>query len=260
MEIKKQIRSTPQVGVKPYSQIHAHSTGNPNSTAQNEADYMIRKDLNSGFYTHVVGNGQVIQTAETNRGAYDVGGSWNYETYAAVELIESHTTRKEFDRDYRLYVDLLRQLAKEAGIPLTLDTKDLAGIKTHMFCTYNQPNNGSDHIDPYPYLNKWGITVDQFSKDLANGFSNKEDSSDSVDKNTKVKDDANMYILDKVFPNGKVESWFIDGEKRSLLTKQDVLDVEYLLKEKGVSKKHIRFSSDNRTLKAIERKKEEYKY
>ena len=28
----------PQVGVRPYRQVHAHSTGNRNSTAQNEAD------------------------------------------------------------------------------------------------------------------------------------------------------------------------------------------------------------------------------
>ena len=65
---------TPQVGYAPYRQVHAHSTGNRNSTAQNEADYMARKDLNSGFYTHVVGNGRIIQTAPTNRGAWDVGG------------------------------------------------------------------------------------------------------------------------------------------------------------------------------------------
>ena len=63
---------TPQVGYAPYRQVHAHSTGNRNSTAQNEADYMQRKDLNSGFYTHVVGNGRIIQTAPTNKGAWDV--------------------------------------------------------------------------------------------------------------------------------------------------------------------------------------------
>ena len=97
---------TPQVGYAPYRQVHAHSTGNPNSTAQNEADYMQRKDLNSGFYTHVVGNGRIIQTAPINKGAYDVGGDWNAETYAAVELIESHKTKDEFMRDYKIYVGL----------------------------------------------------------------------------------------------------------------------------------------------------------
>ena len=160
---------TPQVGRPPYRQVHAHSTGNRNSTAQNEYDYMMRKDLNSGFYTHVIGNGRVIQTAPTNRGAYDVGGGWNYETYAAVELIESHKTKDEFMVDYPIYVDLLRRLATEGGIPTTLDTTDLAGIKTHAYCTTHQPNNGSDHIDPYPYLQKWGISKEQFKRDIEQG-------------------------------------------------------------------------------------------
>lgn len=160
---------TPQVGYAPYRQIHAHSTANPGSTAQNEADYMQRKNLNSGFYTHVVGNGVVIQTAPTNRGAWDVGGGWNAETYAAVELIESHKTKEEFVVDYKIYVDLLRKLAVQAGIPTTLDSGDLAGIKTHEYCTKHQPYNASDHVDPYPYLSKWGISRDQFKRDVESG-------------------------------------------------------------------------------------------
>ena len=160
---------TPQVGRPPYRQVHAHSTGNRGSTAQNEYDYMMRKDLNSGFYTHVVGNGRIIQTAPTNRGAWDVGGGWNAETYAAVELIESHATKEAFMQDYRIYVGLLRDLAKQAGIPATLDSGDLVGIKTHEYCTKHQPNNCSDHVDPYPYLAKWGISKEQFKRDIEKG-------------------------------------------------------------------------------------------
>lgn len=160
---------TPQVGEAPYRQVHAHSTGNKRSTVYNEADYMYRKDLDLGFYTHVVGNGIIYQTAQTDRGAWDVGGGWNYETYAAVELIESHSSKEEFLRDYYIYVELLRQLADEAGIPKTLDTSDLSGIKTHYHCTYNQPDNHSDHVDPYTYLESWGISKSQFKKDIENG-------------------------------------------------------------------------------------------
>ena len=107
----------PQVGVQPYRQVHAHSTGNRNSTAQNEADYHYRKNPELGFFSHVVGNGRVMQVGPVNNGSWDVGGGWNAETYAAVELIESHKTQEEFDRDYRLYVPLLRNLADEAGLP-----------------------------------------------------------------------------------------------------------------------------------------------
>lgn len=72
--IIQQLRAgLPQVGYAPYRQVHAHSTGNPKSTAQNEADFMGHKDINTGFYTHVVGNGKVIQVGAVGRGAYDVG-------------------------------------------------------------------------------------------------------------------------------------------------------------------------------------------
>lgn len=198
---------TPQVGYPPYRQVHAHSTANPNSTAQNEADYMQRKDLNSGYYTHVVGNGRIIQTAPTNRGAWDVGGGWNAETYAAVELIESHKTKEEFMIDYRLYIGLLRQLAKEANIPVTLDTTTLEGIKTHAYCTANQPNNHSDHIDPYPYLAKWGISKEQFKKDIESG-------SISVTQNTKIKgDEATMFAIywKKNTKTGGKDAYFFNG-------------------------------------------------
>lgn len=164
----------PQIGYAPYRQIHAHSTGNRNSTAQNEADYHMRRPVESGFFSHVVGNGRVMQVGPVNQGAYDVGGGWNYETYAAVELIESHSTKEEFMEDYRLYVQLLRDLADEAGLPKTLDSDALEGIKSHEYCTYNQPNNFSDHVDPYPYLAKWGISREQFKYDVEHGLEQKE--------------------------------------------------------------------------------------
>ena len=194
--IKQQIRTdTPQVGYAPYSQVHAHSTGNAGSTAQNEADYMSRKDLNTGFYTHVVGNGQVIQVAPVNRGCWDVGGSYNYETYAAVELIESHGSKDEFTRDYKIYCELLFDLAKQAGIPTTLDTGDLAGIKTHNYCTNNQPNNGSDHVDPIPYLTKWGITQQQFANDIANCKENNNSGNNSGSNPQPQKGEIEMYLI-----------------------------------------------------------------
>ena len=180
---------TPQVGYAPYRQVHAHSTANPGSTAQNEADYMQRKNLNTGFYTHVVGNGQAIQTAPTNRGCWDVGGGWNSETFAAVE--QSHKSKEEFMRDYRIYVQLLRDLAKQAGIPVTLDTSDLAGIKTHAYCTTHQPNNGSDHMDPYPYLAKWGISQAQFKQDIEQGVTQNQ----NTNQNNNNQGVTTMYAI-----------------------------------------------------------------
>lgn len=192
-KIEKQIRSgLPQVGSAPYGQVHAHSTGNANSTAQNEADYMQTKDINTGFYTHVVGNGRIIQVGEVNRGAWDVGGGYNRYTYAAVEFIESHKTQAEFDEDYAIYVQLLRDLADEAGIEKVVDEGSV-GINSHYYCTNNQPNNGSDHVDPYPYLEKWGISKAQFKKDVESGNSS-----------TSIVDGGSDTTTEK--PSGKFET------------------------------------------------------
>ena len=214
IDTSKYREGLPQIGVQPYRQVHAHSTGNKNSTAQNEADYHLRRPIKSGFFSHVVGNGRVMQVGPTNQGAFDVGGDWNAETYAAVELIESHSTSEEFMEDYQLYIELLRDLADEAGLPKTLDTDELEGIKTHYYCTYNQPENFSDHVDPYPYLESWGISREQFKYDIEHGFQRKS----GWNKNS--------------------TGWWFVNEDGSYTTNgwQKIYDVWYYFDEKGYMK------------------------
>lgn len=215
------LRQTPQVGVAPYRQIHAHSTGNPTSKASGEATYMANKDLSSGFYTHVVGNGKVYQTAYVGQGAWDVGGGWNNETFAAVELIESHQTYEEFRADYEIYIQLLRDLANQAGIPITVDTDSLEGIKTHYYCTNNQPNNFSDHIDPYPYLAKWGISKEQFKKDVETGIISNAPTKvelDVLDTNT------NLENRDQPYYRGYLsEDYYLETEANANSTDKEFM-------------------------------------
>jgi uncharacterized protein YgiM (DUF1202 family) len=160
---------TPQIGVAPYRQIHAHSTGNRASTALNEAMYMYRKDLSGGYYNYVVGNGKVYYTAPVNRGAWDVGNKYNYETYAGVVLIESHKTQTDFNRDYAIYVNLLRDLAIQAGIPITYNTPELGGIKGHAY-TNQMAGLVGGHTDPENYLPLWGVSMIKFAQDLQTGL------------------------------------------------------------------------------------------
>lgn len=206
----------PQIGYAPYHQIHAHSTGNRNSTAQNEADYHMRRPVESGFFSHVVGNGRVMQVGPVNQGAYDVGGGWNYETYAAVELIESHSTKEEFMEDYRLYIQLLRDLADEAGLPKTLDSDALEGIKSHDYCTNNQPNNFSDHVDPYPYLAKWGISREQFKHDIENGLEEIKEGWHSNSKGWWYQNSDGSYLTNKWQKIN--EKWYFFNEDGYCLT------------------------------------------
>ncbi len=160
----------------PYRQVHAHSTGNRTATVQNEITY-LKNHQGEANYTYIVGieDGEAViyQLANVNQSAFDVGGDWNQETYAAVELAEgSIKTQEDFNKAYPAYVWLLRKLGNEAVTNYTLDdatVSDPWGIITHNYATYHQPNNISDHVDPLPFLALWGVNYDKFKNDIANG-------------------------------------------------------------------------------------------
>ena len=154
-----------------FPQVHLHSTGNPNSSVQNERDYLAGH-YTSANYTHLVGitNGQVDirQVMNTNGGAWDVGGDWNWQTYAAIEFVEgSIKSKADFDKAYPAYIWLARYLANQAGIPLTIDNLNNEGIKTHNYASAT--GHGSDHVDPITFLEGWGISRNQLYKDVISG-------------------------------------------------------------------------------------------
>lgn len=168
--------------VPPYTSVHAHDTGNPNSSMQNEHDYLAGH-YNDAFYTHLVGwnpstgQAEAWQVAETNQGAWDLGTrSGNANGYASVEFVGgSISTQSQFNAAYQVYVELLRQLADEAHANKILDPQEAiatagAGyIITHNFASRN--GFGSTHVDPLQFLAKWGISYDQFKNDIASGGS-----------------------------------------------------------------------------------------
>ena len=166
MNIENQVVNRPAIGVPPFKFVVAHSTGNMKATVQNEADYVNRAwQETEAYYTHVVGNGRAIQVNPVGQGSWNIGTyDTNVNTYAAVELIESATMD-----DYKIYVQLLHDLAVEAGLPLTLNNGQNGGIITHAYASRN--GFGSDHTDPEAVLSRLGISQEQFASDLGAGFS-----------------------------------------------------------------------------------------
>ncbi|WEA52227.1 lytic exoenzyme target recognition domain-containing protein [Weissella paramesenteroides] len=155
----------------PFRQVHLHSTGSL-APDDNFVSYLSRS-WGKAYYTHLVGQGRVIQVGNTNGGAYDVGGDWNWETYAAIEFNEQVASQAQFNSDYKNYINLARQLAKEAGITdFTLDTPGTVGIKTHNYASAT--GHGSDHIDPLPFLAKWGVSYDKLKHDIKYGVGGSE--------------------------------------------------------------------------------------
>ncbi|MBC1522401.1 hypothetical protein HB912_12155 [Listeria aquatica] len=163
---KKLISGLPKTKLKAKNFIVAHETSNPNSTIDNEVAYMSRNWQNA-FVTHFVGGGgRVVQIAPTGYASWGCGSKGNAYAYAQVELCRAKD-KATFQKDYAAYCQLLVNLAKEAGIPITLDSGSGVGnrgIKSHDWIRAKL--GGTTHTDPYGYLKQWGISKAKFEKDL----------------------------------------------------------------------------------------------
>ncbi|EJQ2027260.1 N-acetylmuramoyl-L-alanine amidase [Listeria monocytogenes] len=164
---RKIIAGLPKKKLNAKNFVVSHETANDNATIDNEASYMSRNWQNA-FVTHFVGGGgRVIQVAETGFVSWGAGPKANGYAFAQVELCRTKD-KATFLKDYAVYCQLLADLAKKAGIPVTLDSGSKSsdkGIKSHAWITKNL--GGTTHSDPYAYLAKWGISKAQFAKDLS---------------------------------------------------------------------------------------------
>lgn len=169
--IEKRIMSgLPNSALKEIMYVIAHESGNGNNTGpnalENEISYMNRNKANA-FTSHWVGGGgRIVQVAPVNRLQYGCGSKGNPYSYAQVELARTDD-KEQFKKDYAAYIWLLRELAKDAGIPVVLDGSG-KGIKSHRWISDNL--GGTDHRDPYSYLKSMGITEVQFKLDIKNGL------------------------------------------------------------------------------------------
>ena len=150
--------------------VIAHESGNPNNCGpnalENEIAYMNRNKDNA-FTSHWVGGGgKIVQVAPVGKLQYGCGPKGNPLSYAQVELARTND-KEQFKKDYAAYIWLLRELAKEACIPVVLDGTG-NGIKSHRWITDNL--KGTTHRDPYSYLASMGITAEQFKLDIKNGL------------------------------------------------------------------------------------------
>lgn len=153
--------------------VIAHDSGNPHNTGSNSLENEVRymtEHWRTAFTSHWVGSGgRIVQLAQTGKVQYGAGPIANPYAYAQVELARTDNL-ETFKKDYKAYVWLLRKLAEEANIPHTLDsgsTKFSKGIKTHNWVKQNL--GGTTHTDPYSYLASFGVTKEQFKKDIEEG-------------------------------------------------------------------------------------------
>lgn len=167
---KRLMSGLPNQALKAVKYVIAHESGNGNNTGpnalENEIAYMNRNKAEA-FTSHWVGGGgRIVQIAPVGRLQYGCGPKGNPLSYAQVELART-SDKKQFKKDYAAYIWLLRELAKEAGIPVVLDGAG-NGIKSHRWITDNL--KGTTHRDPYSYLASMGISEAQFKLDILNGL------------------------------------------------------------------------------------------
>lgn len=151
--------------------IIIHDTGNDNNkganSAGNEASYM--KGHWQDAYTHfIVDDKTIYQVGEPG---YVAWGALNANPYSPMQVELAHVdSQKRFDESYKRYIWLIRYYADKYNVPLTLDGSG-NGVKTHQWVTNNY---GGDHVDPYGYLAKWGISKKQLAHDIKYGLSSSE--------------------------------------------------------------------------------------
>ena len=108
---------------------------------------------------------------------------------------------------------MARQLAREAGIKdFTLDTASTTGIKTHNYAS--RTGHGSDHVDPLPFLQKWGISYAQLKHDIKYGVGGAVTTSPSkpAKSNHKVDQVLNVGEYFKAKPAYRVDDMkYING-------------------------------------------------
>lgn len=128
---------------------------------------------------------------------------------------------------------MLRNLAKEAGLPAVLDRTG-KGIKSHRWITDNL--GGTTHRDPYSYLASMGITEEQFKRDILNGL-DKPTQTEKDDDTMKFTNDAPKRavrdFLKQAVDKKIIEKSWLDKFDNGAMTSGDFDGLEIIIKQRS---------------------------
>ena len=130
-----------------------HSTANPGATAENHYKYFNSDERKASAHFFVDWK-EIIQTIPEDERAYHAGPSAN-ERYLSIEICEGET-EEEFRKTWDAAVWLTAKLCKKYNWEIG------SGVLSHRYVSgiYKE----TDHIDPYPYFNKYGRTWIDFTQ------------------------------------------------------------------------------------------------
>ena len=145
-----------------------HEVGTESGAATNARYFHDTVDTNEAYVTFVVGDGgKVYQVGRPGQVSWGAGRVANHNAPVQIELGRTYNSG-QFWQDYVTYVRVARDMAGKYGIPLTLDAGSAGtrGIKSHYWVT---KNIWGDHVDPYGYLSRFGVTQAKLAHDLLYG-------------------------------------------------------------------------------------------
>lgn len=145
-----------------------HEVGTESGAATNARYFHDTVDTNEAYVTFVVGDGgKFYQVGRPGQVSLGAGRVANHNAPVQIELGRTYNSG-QFWQDYVTYVRVARDMAGKYGIPLTLDAGSAGtrGIKSHYWVT---KNIWGDHVDPYGYLSRFGVTQAKLAHDLLYG-------------------------------------------------------------------------------------------
>lgn len=232
---KRLMSGLPNQALTALKYVIAHESGNPNNCGpnalENEIAYMNRNKANA-FTSHWVGGGgKIVQVAPVGKLQYGCGYKGNPLSYAQVELARTND-KGQFKKDYAAYIWLLRELAKEACIPVVLDGTG-NGIKSHRWITDNL--KGTTHRDPYSYLESMGISGAQFKLDILNGLDKlkqTEKDDETMRFTNSTTENAVRDYIKQAIDKGKIDKSWLDKFDSGTMTSGDFEGLKIIISQR----------------------------
>lgn len=157
-----------------------HSTANVGATAKNHVNYWRNNPKYAVHY--VVDWHEAYQCVEENRLCYQVGNG--NRTCIGIEICEGRN-EDEFMRSIENARKAIREVLDKHGWGIDQ-------LKSHKWFTENY--GGSDHIDPIPYLNRFGKDWNWFIDYVSKGASAPESEDDDMGMQCIVQPNDEGYL------------------------------------------------------------------
>lgn len=177
-----------------------HFTANYKSTLDSELAYMARNVKNAFVQGYVDAN-HCVECANPDMGAYGAGSKANGR-FIHIELCVAHD-QVSFERSFDRYCWMAAYYLRKYNLPLIAAKINGSGtLWTHWHVTNYL--GGTTHTDPFNYLKKWGIDVNDLYTRVAKHYNELGEITEGVNNMMGLKEfQASLNTLAYLGANGR---------------------------------------------------------